>query len=126
MKSLISSALILLALYAQACCANEQPFRFIVLSNSHIPNSEQYSSFTPTLYIPMKNSNSGLIFFRSLNTSQTERQTGIKQTLHSQHYGLGLHQQVNSWIFTQVVLQSQHYSHQEDAYETLFNVSMSF
>ncbi len=126
MKSLISSAIILLALYAQACCANEQQSGFIVLSSSYTLNNGQYSSIKPTFYIPLQNSDSGLIFFRSLNKSQAVSQTGIKQTLYSQHYGIGLHQQVNSWFFTQVVLQSQHYSQQRGTYETLFNVSMSF
>ena len=126
MKSLISSTLILLALYAQATCADEHQSRLIVLSSSYTSISGQYTSVKPTYYIPLQDSKCGLVFFRSLNRSQTVSQSGIEQSHHSQHYGLGFHQQVNSWMYTQVIVQSQQYSQQEGAYESLFNVSMSF
>jgi hypothetical protein len=126
MKILLSSTLILLALYAQASCASDQLSRFIVLSSNYTSDSGQHTSVKPTLYIPLQNSNQGIVFFRSLNRSQTVSQSGIERSSHSQHYGLGLHQQINAWMYTQVVLQSQHYSQQQGAYESLFNVSMSF
>jgi len=125
MKSLISSTLILLALYAQATCADEQLTRFVVLTSSHQTDSGQYTSIKPTLLVPWQDSQSGFVLFRSLNREQTINYSGIKQNHNSQTYGFGMHHRVNGWMYTQVVVQSQQYS-QQNGFESMFNLSMSF
>lgn len=126
MKSLIGGMLILLALYAQAASADERQARFIVLSSAQQTGDGQYSSVQPTLYVPLSSPRSGLVFFRSLNRDSTTSDSGVKRNFNSQHYGLGFRHQVNSWMITQVVVQSQQYNRQSSGYESMFNVNVFF
>ncbi len=126
MKSLISSTLILLALYAQACCADEQLTRFVVLTSSHQTDTAQYTSVKPTLYMPIQDSQTGFVLFRGLNRSESVNYSGIKQNHISQNYGMGFHHQISNWMYTQVVVQSKEHSQQGSGYESMFYVNLSF
>ncbi len=123
MKSLISSTLILLALYAQACCADEQLTRFVVLTSSHQTDTGQYTSVKPTLYMPIQDTQTGFVLFKGLNRTESVVHSHIKR---SQNYGMGFHHQVNNWMYTQVVVQSNEYSQQSSGYESMLYVNLAF
>ncbi len=126
MKSLISGTLILLALYAQAACAQDSQARLLILNSQILSYSEQVTSIQPTLFIPMNQPQYGLIAFTRINRHQSSHLQEIKQSHISDVYGVGMHHRVNAWMFTQVVVQSQQFGALEGGYESMLSLTAKF
>jgi len=126
MKSLISSTLILLALYAQACCAQESPARLLMLNSQQQYFTEQISSIQPTLLISLQNPQYSVMLYSQISRHQSKNLEGSTQNYVNESTGLGIHHQVNSWMHTQIVVKSQQYQNRSSQIESMLSAVVRF
>ena len=126
MKSLISSTLILLALYAQACSAQESNARLVFMNSHQQYSFEQITSLQPTLLIPLQQPQYGFIAYTRVNRHQSSNNQGIIQHHTSETLGFGLHHQINNWMQTQVVVQTQQYRRAGNELESMMSLAVQF
>lgn len=106
MKAFISSAIIMLALYAQASSAQE-PIKlasFKVLSQHNLVAHTQVNSVQPSWFMNLNESNYQLTGFLKLD------RTHLGNALQQHHkltasYGFGVHYQMSPSIYSQLVWQ---------------------
>ncbi len=126
MKSLISGTLILLALYAQASCAQDAQARLIILNSQIQSFSAQVTRVQPTLLVPLNHSQYGIMAFTRIDRQQSATLQDIQASHMSEAYGIGMLHQVNSWMYTQVVVQTQQLSNLENGYESVVSLTAQF
>ena len=126
MKSLISGTLILLALYAQACCAQDTSTRLIMLNSQQQYLTEQVTTIQPTLLIALQQPNYSLMLYSQTNHHQSQSLKGLQHNYVNESTGLGIHHQVNNWMHTQVVIKTQQYQHRSSQLESMLSVAVQF
>ena len=101
MKTFLSSAVVLLALYAQAASAN--PNNFSILKTHNYFNNTSIQTVSPTWTLARSSNNLQLIGFASINSlTTTSMYTQESSTDQTHSYGLGLHQKYAPWLYTQM------------------------
>ncbi len=125
MKSLISGTLILLALYAQACCAQDGS-QLVMLNSQQQFFNKQIVTIQPTLLIAMSQPNYSFILYSRTNHHQGNNLKGIQQNFTNESTGLGIHQQVNNWVSTQLVVKTQQYQHKSSQLESSLSLAIQF
>lgn len=105
MKSFIKSAVILLALYAQAASAENTVFN--VLNSQQLLPSASVNTIAPALTLAATDDGHQLVSFAAINTIEHYDSNNLTQT-HT--LGLGLVKQHNPWVATQVLIQQSPFS----------------
>ena len=126
MKSLISGTLILLALYAQASCAQDTSTRLVMLNSHQQLLTEQITTLQPTLFIALQQPNYSLMVYSQTNHHQSQSLLGLQHNYRNESTGLGIHHQVNNWMHTQVVVKTQQYQHRSSQLESMLSVAVHF
>ena len=126
MKSLISGTLILLALYAQACCAQDTSARLVMLNSHQHYLTGQITTIQPTLLIALQQPNYSLMVYSQTNHHKSQSFTGLQHNYANESTGLGIHHQVNNWMHTQVVVKTQQYQHRSSQLESMLSVAVHF
>lgn len=107
MKSFISSAMILLALYAQAASADLGSF--YILKTHSLTNNTEVHATSPTWTLAGSIGSPQLIGFTSINTL-TSHQDSSFTTSHTNRLGFGLHQQHTPWMYSQITIKQHPFS----------------
>ena len=107
MKAFIKSAMILLALYAQAASADAGSL--YVLSDTQQLNNTTIESFTPTFTLSGSADGLQLVAFASINTIHTNTLDGSTPN-QNQRLGFGLHQQHGPQMYSQIVVKQHPFS----------------
>lgn len=106
MKSFLSSAMILLALYAQAASADSNSF-FVVNSKLQL-NNTNIQTISPTWSLAGTQGSTQLVAFTSINSMSNP---DLSNSLSQNHrLGFGLHKQHTPWMFSQVVIKQHPFS----------------
>ena len=124
MKSLISGTLILLALYAQASCAQDGSQLIIINSQQQYFNM-QVITIQPTLLIAIQ-ANYSVVLYSQKNLHKSYQLVNIQHQYTNESNGLGIHHQVNNWMQTQVVVKTQQYQHKSSQLESSLSVAVQF
>lgn len=106
MKSFLSSAVILLALYAQAASADSNAF-FVVNSQLQL-NNTHIETISPTWSLAGTQDSTQLVAFTAINTLHTANLNSPSSQNH--RLGFGLHKQHTPWMFSQVLIKQHPFS----------------
>lgn len=107
MKAFITSAITLLALYAQAASAGSGPL--MVLNDTQHLNNTSIESVTPTLSLSGTNDGIQLIALAEFNTI---KQNHLVDTSNHQNqkFGFGLYHQHSPQMYSQIVVKQHPFS----------------
>jgi len=100
MKHYIKTAVILLALYAQAVSADQQ--ELLILKSQQNLTQATTHSVKPSWTLASNETGMLLVGFASFTRIQ---QFDISNPIHTQGWGLGLYQQHTPWLHSQLLVQ---------------------
>lgn len=101
----ISAVLILFTLLATSAMAQPTIPQLMMLNSQQTLLDTQLSSVKPTLFMPIAQSSFGMVIYAGFNQQLNLANNHIH---NSTHYGVGIHQQLNPQIYSQLVFQEGH------------------
>ena len=101
----IRAVLIMFTLLATSAMAQPTSPQLMMLNSQQTQLNSNLNTVKPTLFMPIAQSSFGMVVYAGFNQ---QLNLANNHTHNSTHYGVGIHQQLNQQIYSQLVFQEGH------------------